>query len=203
MAALSSPTRDRIVDQAMRLFGEQGYRGTSVAQIEAVAGLTPGAGGLYHHFSSKKEVLTAGIERHLARLDALRDIRQVFASLGDLQAELTVTARYVLAELDNEGELLRILASEARRRPQLLTGALERLISSTFSGFAQWLAGRAIRPMAKQEVDAVAAIGLGALLSSRLLRDVLGVVSFHVEDETLIATWVQMMLITLREPARG
>lgn len=46
----------------MRLFGEQGYSATSVAQIEAAAGLRPGAGGLYAHFRSKEALLRAGLE---------------------------------------------------------------------------------------------------------------------------------------------
>ena len=57
----------------MRLFSEQGFRGASVAQIEAAAGLTPGAGGLYHHFGSKEDVLASGVRRHLKRLEPLRD----------------------------------------------------------------------------------------------------------------------------------
>ena len=97
---MSSTTRERIVDETMRFFSENGYSGTSIAKIEAAAGLTPGAGGIYHHFKSKEALLAAGIERQLARLDALRDIRRVLGPLGDLKAELTLTARYILAELD-------------------------------------------------------------------------------------------------------
>ena len=91
--------------------------GASVAQIEAAAGLSPGAGGLYHHFRSKEEVLAAGIERQLARLDALRDVRRLLAGVGDMRAELTITARYFLAELDSQSELFRILVFENRSRP--------------------------------------------------------------------------------------
>src|ERR1700677_5094465 len=136
---MSSTTRERIVDQAMRLFSENGYSGTSIAKTQAAAGLTRGAGGIYHHFASKEALLAAGIERQLARLGALREIRSVLGSLGDLKAELTLTARYVLAELDRESELLRILASDARHRPQLLTEAVDQLVSSTFTGFANWI----------------------------------------------------------------
>src|ERR1700741_2960928 len=129
MPSKSSSTRDRIIDEGMRLFGERGFKGASVAQIEAAAGLSPGAGGLYHHFGSKEEVLAARIERHLARLDALRDIRRLIAGVGDLKAELTITARYFLAELDNQAELLRILVSENRSRGHLLTEAVDQLIA--------------------------------------------------------------------------
>ena len=192
----ASTTRERIVEEAMRLFSERGYAATSIAKIEAAAGLTPGAGGLYHHFKSKEAVLMAGVERQLARLDALRAIRGVLTPLGDLESELTLIARYILAELDSESDLLRILASEARSRPQLLTAAVERLVSSTFEGFAGWIAERAERAIPAERAQALAALGLGSLLSSRLLRDVLGVPP-QVDDATLVATWVELMMLAL------
>ncbi len=197
---MSSTTSERIVDQAMRLFSENGYSGTSIAKIEAAAGLTPGAGGIYHHFKSKEALLAAGIERQLARLDALRDIRRVLGPLGDIKAELTLTARYILAELDSESELLRILASEARSRPQLLSTAAEQLVSSTFTGFAAWIGERAEAPLTDEQAAAIAAVGLGSLLSSRLLVDVLGIPA-QVDDVTLVDTWVQMMTTVLAKPA--
>jgi AcrR family transcriptional regulator len=193
---MSTTTRERIVDEAMRLFSERGYAGTSIAKIESAAGLTPGAGGLYHHFESKEAVLAAGIERQLSRLGALREIRNVLGALGDLKAELTLTARYVLAELDSESELLRILASDARNRPQLLTAAVEQLVSSTFTSFATWISERAGRAIPAEQATAIAVFGLGSLLSSRLLRDVLGIPA-QVEDETLIDTWVGLMLAAI------
>jgi AcrR family transcriptional regulator len=189
-------TRERIIDEAMRLFSERGYAATSIAKIEAAAGLTPGAGGLYHHFKSKEAVLMAGIERQLARLDALRAIRRVLTPLGDVESELTLIARYILAELDSESDLLRILASEARSRPQLLTAAVDQLVSSTFEGFASWIAERAERAIPGERAQALAALGLGSLLSSRLLRDVLGAPP-RVDDETLVGTWVELMLLAL------
>jgi AcrR family transcriptional regulator len=197
---MSTTTRERIVDEAMRLFSEHGYTATSIAKIEAAAGLTPGAGGLYHHFQSKEAVLAAGIQRQLSRLGALREIREVLGSLGDLKAELTLTARYVLAELDSESELLRILASDARNRPQLLRSAVEQLVTSTFTGFAAWIGERAERELPAAQATAIAACGLGSLLSSRLLSDVLDIPA-PVDDQPLVDTWVQMMLAALVEPA--
>jgi AcrR family transcriptional regulator len=193
-------TRERIIDEAMSLFSEHGYAATSIAKIEAAAGLTPGAGGLYHHFDSKEALLSAGIERQLARLDALREIRGALIPLGDLKAELTLTARYILAELDSESELLRILASEARSHPKLLTAAIDRLVSSTYDGFAAWICERAERPIASEQGHGIAAVGLGSLFSSRLLSDVLGIPS-QVDDETLVGTWVQLMLSALSDSA--
>jgi AcrR family transcriptional regulator len=197
-AASPVPTRERIVDEAMRLFSQNGYTATSVAKIEDAAGLTPGAGGLYHHFKSKEAVLAAGIERHLERLGALRRIREVLGSLGDLRAELKLTARYFLAELDEESELLRILASDVRNRPQVLTAAAEQLVGSTLTGFAGWIAAEAEREVPAEEARALAMFGLGSLLSSRLLRDVIGV-TVPVDDENLVDAWVQTMAMAIAD----
>lgn len=185
----------------MRLFSEQGFRGASVAQIEAAAGLTPGAGGLYHHFGSKEEVLAFGVRRHLQRLEALRDIRRIIGDLGDLRAELSVTARYFLAELDSQIELLRIVVSETRRRPHLLTEAVDQLITSTFRGFAEWLREAAGQELSEDRASIIATLALGSLLSSRLLSNVIGVNSTAADDDTLIPAWVDMVNLMLLEPA--
>lgn len=191
--APSASTRERIIDEAMLLFSDHGYAGTSVAKIEKAAGLTPGAGGLYHHFESKEAVLAAGIARRLARLQALRDIRRVLTPLDDVKAELTLIARYTLTELDSEAELLRILASETRNRPQLLTSAVQELVSSTFEDFSTWIAARAQGSVAGEQASAIATIGLASLFGARLMRDLLGVEA-NIDDEALVDTWVQLML---------
>jgi AcrR family transcriptional regulator len=193
----STPTRERIVEEAMRLFGENGYRGASVAQIEAAAGLSPGSGSLYHHFRSKEEVLAAGIHRHLQRLDALRDIRLVLTDLGDLRAELAATARYFLAELDSQSELLRILVTETRRRPDLLNEAADQLIAFTFQSFAEWLRQAAGAGLTEERAQIIATLALGSLLSSRLLRNVVGVEALGVDDQTTVRAWVDMVMAML------
>jgi AcrR family transcriptional regulator len=203
MPSQSSSTRDRIIDEGMRLFGERGFKGASVAQIEAAAGLSPGAGGLYHHFGSKEEVLAAGIERHLARLDALRDIRRLIAGVGDLRAELTVTARYYLAELDNQAELLRILVSENRSRGHLLAAAVDKLIATTFQSFADWLQQAAGDALSPERARTVATLALGSLLSSRLLTNVIGVDACSPPDDELVGAWVEMVTALIEDDHRG
>ena len=180
----------------MRLFSEHGYSGTTITKIESAVGLTPGAGGLYRHFKTKDEILAAGVERQLGRLEALRDIRRLLTPLDDLAAELTVTARVILAELDNESDLLRILASEARARPELLTEATKRLVSSTFEEFAGWIAERADPTLSGETATRIATVGIGSLFASRLMRDVLGTPQ-EIGDEELVRTWVMMMIATL------
>jgi hypothetical protein len=105
-------------------------------------------------------------------------------------------ARYILTELDSESDLLRILASDARNRPQLLTSAVEQLVSSTFDGFSTWIGERARRPVPDEQATAIATIGLGSLLCTRLLRDVLAIPT-RLDDEALLESWVGLMLAAL------
>src|SRR3954470_563735 len=98
---MSGPSaRDRILDAAVDLFADQGYDGTSVAQVIERAGLTKG--GFYHHFASKDALLyevygdlipaqlermDAILARHLAPADTLR------ALIVDLVESTAASAR--------------------------------------------------------------------------------------------------------------
>lgn len=183
----STPTRDRLLDEAMRLFGERGFGATSVAEIERSAGLTPGAGGLFHHFRSKEAVLAAGIERQLARLEAVRKIRGAIPPLGDPRAELTLAARYVFLELEEEQELLRVLISEGRRRPELLTHAVDEVVRGTFNEFAALLARSGVTEIG-------AGLALGALVAFASAELLLGQAPLDADQEDVITTWVDMVM---------
>ncbi len=50
----------------MRLFGEQGYAATSVAQIEAAAGLSPGSGSPARSLPVQRKLLDAGLTQLLS-----------------------------------------------------------------------------------------------------------------------------------------
>ncbi len=53
-------SKSRILKEACRLFGENGYRGTRMADIAEAAGLT--LPGLLHHFPNKQDVLIAVLD---------------------------------------------------------------------------------------------------------------------------------------------
>src|SRR5215813_2487293 len=111
-------TADRIVDAGMTLFSENGFRGTTVGEIERRAGLTPRAGALYRHFPSKEAVLEASFERHISELEAMHNAIELMP-LGNLCAELTLLARFGLQMLDSERSLRRIVITEGDRFPEL------------------------------------------------------------------------------------
>ena len=63
--------RQRIVDSAIRLFGERGVDSVGVAEVMADAGFTHG--GFYNHFSSKEDLVRQACSTALSRsVDSLR-----------------------------------------------------------------------------------------------------------------------------------
>ncbi|BDU71930.1 TetR/AcrR family transcriptional regulator [Mesoterricola silvestris] len=52
----SERSRTAILEAALRLFSKQGYRGTSIREIAAEAGLS--TGNVYHHFPDKETLFT-------------------------------------------------------------------------------------------------------------------------------------------------
>src|SRR5688500_14233687 len=92
-------TRDRILNEALHLFAERGFKGTTVAEIERASGLKPGSGALFAHFPTKEAVIESAIEE-LAALNRTGQSLFDLARIGDLKAELTVFARGALMALD-------------------------------------------------------------------------------------------------------
>ncbi|MHA6627270.1 TetR/AcrR family transcriptional regulator [Pseudonocardia sichuanensis] len=65
-ARSSLPGESGILDAAIAVMAEHGYHGTSVRDIAVRAGVSPAA--LYHHFTSKQQVLATIMERGIEAL---------------------------------------------------------------------------------------------------------------------------------------
>src|ERR1039458_9887116 len=63
-------TQGKILDTAERLFGDQGYAGTSLRQIIAAAGVNLAA--IHYHFGSKEELLDHLVMRKAGPVNAER-----------------------------------------------------------------------------------------------------------------------------------
>lgn len=63
----SARTRESILEHALIVLAEHGYRAARLESIAERAGVTRGA--VYHHFGSKRELVRALVERHLGAFD--------------------------------------------------------------------------------------------------------------------------------------
>ena len=106
----------------MDLFGRQGYHATTIAQIEAAAGLSAGAGGLYRHFKSKRALLEEGLHRQAEAgrpLLAALDDTGAGAGLSRYDRFLAV-GRAGLRRLEQERDVNRLLLRDLASFPDLL-----------------------------------------------------------------------------------
>lgn len=167
----ATPTRERLVTEAMRLFSTHGYEATTVTQIETAAGLSGGSGALYRHFKSKDALLEAGISRQLDRRRAMADIRALFAGLGDLHAELTALGRYLNSVITQESELLQIAVRTPAGRSAQLDAAHTALIGGLTTELTDWISSWAPSLPSRQR-EAIAAIAFNSLLGAHVAAGV-------------------------------
>jgi AcrR family transcriptional regulator len=185
-------TRQRIVSEAIRLFAERGYRGTTVGEIEAAAGLAPRSGGLYKHFRSKEEVLQAAIEKHVSEIEKVRSAMELMP-LGDLRSELTLVARWTLQELKEEQELMRVVQKDGDQFPELVADVHERIVTRGYEEARKLIARLAEQSGASaSNTDALAAVALGALVAYRVEERMFGVPPGDVSEDDFISAWVDL-----------
>ncbi len=60
LMAKAEHTRDRIIEQAAKLFNQRGFAGASLSELMAATGLKKG--GIYNHFASKDELAIAAFD---------------------------------------------------------------------------------------------------------------------------------------------
>lgn len=185
-------TRQRIVKEAIRLFAERGYRGTTVGEIEAAAGLAPRSGGLYKHFRSKEEVLQAAIERHVSEIEAVRSAMELMP-LGDLRSELTLVARWTLHELEEEQELMRVIQKDGDQFPELVTEVHERIVNRGHQEARKLIARLVEQSGASvRNADALAAVALSSPVAYRIEERMFGVPPGGVGEDDFIEAWVDL-----------
>ena len=197
-------TADRIVDAGLTLFSENGFRGTTVGEIERQAGLTPRAGALYRHFPSKEAVLEASFERQISELEAMHTAIELMP-LGNLRAELTLLARFGLQMLDSERSLRRIVITEGDRFPELKKRYRERIADRAYdevTGFVRQKMEAGELP--GSDPEAVAVVMVGSLLAYQLEIDVFGRPPAGVDEERLITAVVDAwMAVATAKPKKA
>ena len=85
-------TRQRILDEAARLFVERGYHGISMREVALAVGVTKPA--LYHHYADKETLFVAILE------DSLNDLQRITAAMREqptFRAQLETLVSALLA----------------------------------------------------------------------------------------------------------
>jgi len=160
--AYRTARRAEILGAALRCFARKGYRGTSMADIIAEAGLS--AGAIYGHFSSKQELFAAVAGEVLAaRQHELEARRAVGAPLTP--AEIMTTLIDGMRHEAIGGVVVQLWA-EAAIDPEiraLANGVFTRLRASIADRLAEWAATRPelVGPDARSWAERTAPVIIG------------------------------------------
>lgn len=198
-------TRERLLDAGLGLFAERGFRGTTVGDIEAAAGLAPRSGALYKHFSSKRELLAAAVERYIHEVRAMGDVTALMP-LGDLRAEMTLLARWVLQQLDREHDLVRVLEKDGDDLPELRARVYDELVGEGYRLGVQYFRRvlERVEGLHGVDVEALSVIALGAAANFRRTAWTFGHRPLGLDDDRFVVAIVDLLarLVEGAEPER-
>ena len=101
MSIREKNTKERILDEALKLFAQSGYMGTSMNDIAASLGVTKAA--LYKHYTSKQEILDSIVEK-MNQMDMER-VKEYEMPEGNMEE---VRKGYQAAALDKIKEFTKV-----------------------------------------------------------------------------------------------
>ncbi len=181
---VSRPTRERLLDAALRSFAVLGVEGTVITDLEEAAGLAPGSGGFYRYFRTKDEVLDAVVRREIERITARGAGAPSPPAPGGATSAATLRDELV-AVLDGLGEigpLIAILAREHGRIPGLAAEISRELIDTD------------IAARKRQGLDrAAGAVVLSALVGYHLSTDYFGGAPGGVGRDEFVDALVELL----------
>jgi AcrR family transcriptional regulator len=197
-------TRERLLDAGLSLFAERGFRGTTVGDIEARAGLTPRSGALYKHFGSKRELLSAAVERHIGELQTIGDVMDLLP-LGDLRAELTLLIRWLLGQLQRERDICLVIQKDGDDLPELRDRFYEEVIDVGYHLAVDYARRflKEVPQLSDMDVEAVAVIACSATVNHRQSEWTFGRTPLDFDDERFVAGLVGLLtrLVELAQAA--
>lgn len=179
-------TRDRIVEAALELFVEKGYKATTIVDIEQAAGLTPGGGGTYRHFPSKQAILEAGIEQGRRSTQAVLapvPTSMLEAALGGIEMS-RANAQMTLLVLRDLGQF-----------PELQQKVMDDVVMPIYQVAAERTA--VISPTG--DADAIAAVVSHAMLGFILFESVLGTHALDVDADRFAAGWARLLDLVIAD----
>jgi AcrR family transcriptional regulator len=188
-APARTPTRERILDAAVELFGRKGYTATSVGEIETAAGLVPRSGGLYKHFPSKRALLDAAVQRR-AEVSARSRETAEEVMRGDIRAEARAYGLGSLRIISADQGLMRIVMREGDNFPELRDEFHARIVSSGHASTVMWLRKAVeLTGAPEPDLDGLAALLLGSIIDYCVLDTLFGRPAGDLSEERFLDVW--------------
>lgn len=142
--------RASILDAALALFSERGFRGTTTRELAAAVGVTEPV--LYEHFRTKGELYAAIIDhKSKAALERISELRDAYLDRDDDHGLFTLLANLLLDVYDKDPAFVRLMLYSALENHEMKEIAYERQNSVFFGIIAGYverrIAAGKLRPM--------------------------------------------------------
>jgi AcrR family transcriptional regulator len=195
----ATPTRDRIIREATRLFAAQGIKATTVAQIETAVGLRPGSGGVHRHFVTKDELIRAVLD---AQLQTGRDAQAAATAWpkptpDQIPSHLEALGRFILEQANQSREVALIMLRDAHNLPP---GLLDQHHLENFELVYTTMAN-AVRELQQTQgadtdidADALAFLFMAPLIYFRLIEWAHDRRILDLDDDRLLDTWTKLFI---------
>jgi AcrR family transcriptional regulator len=134
--------RERVLEAALRAIPRHGLQAVTMAQIAEAAGISPPT--LYHHFTSKDDLLLAVVEHVAAQLDPLALIGEAPA-LDDPRRTLRAFVSRAMRAQEVYLDFLRTMVVEVGTRPELAAAMHERVLKRMWGALSAYLQMQADR----------------------------------------------------------
>lgn len=186
-----APARERLLRKGLALFAKQGFTETSVGEIEAAAGLQPRRGALYRHFPSKDALLEAAVAAHF---DAVQQVNlELFRARDtDPKTVALIFGRWLLADLDAQEDMTRILEREGDRLPDLrdrFRAGAEAGFRAVRSILETWLRERG----STLDAAVLAVTLMGGVVNFRRSAWTLGAAPLELDDDRFLAGFAELV----------
>ncbi len=194
---MTKGTRDQLVDSARRLFASRGFAATTIGDIEEAAGFTRRGGTFYRHFETKNDVLDAIVDDHVSQVREVKRLRDLYP-LADRRSELLLLGRLLLAELDNEEAIHRILDKEGDRVDAARREMTEQILHNGYRNLVELFTGWLSTEV--DDCDALVVVLIGGLVNLRRNRWTFGAVPLDVDDDRALNVWVGLAESAINAP---
>ena len=155
----------RLVEAAVQLFSQHGFRGTSTRDIAQLAGMNEAT--LFRYFARKTDLFWAAAESRLNRLKFGRELQRGLARDLDPDIVVPMLASFMVENLSEHPELVRLLYVARFELPgadQVFREHLGPLFDAIHAYFTRCAAKGLIRDLD----PAIATLGLAGAVSAHL-----------------------------------
>ena len=189
---------------AVELFSTRGYEATSIADIQAACGLTPGSGALYKHCSSKQALLEEVLHRHVRGIASDSDtvsaamLDGLDTSAKNLAVVLRLGAELVWQSMERDRAVIRITLRDLEPYPELPDEFWNDVIGNVYRQASRLIEHvLASGQINVADPEATAGVLLASLTYFPILRGLIGRTPGDLGADRYLDAWVHHALRTL------